>query len=151
MVGQAAKALSKELASDAQDWWAAHEAWLRAAKARDRKIMDAERKLLAATGGLGLAYWESACRRKRIVNVEDARLKARAVRARPAVEAALSARELVLAEQEAATLSARLVLAEASRRMARYGVVGAGALGLSVGELRRLGRRPPRPGHQGLY
>jgi hypothetical protein len=146
-----AKALAEELADDAEHWRAAYERWLRAARARDRRVKEAERRLVAATGGLGLARWEAACRRQRIVTVDDARLRARAVRATRAVEAALSARERVVAEQEAAVLVARSELAKASSQMARYGAVGAMALGVTAGELRRLARPPSSPGNKGRF
>ena len=149
VAGRRAKALAEELASDAEHWRAAYEGWLRAGKVRDRKVKEAERNLVTATGGLGLARWQAACRRQRIVTVDDARLRARAVRAMPAVEVALSGRERVVAQQDAAVLAARSELAKASTQMARYGVVGAMALGLSVGELRRLARGSSRPGNKG--
>ena len=85
--------MAEELARDAEHWRAAYEGWLSAGRARDGRVKEAERKLVAATGGLGLARSEAACRRQRILTVEDARLRARAVRARPAVESALSVRE----------------------------------------------------------
>jgi hypothetical protein len=142
VAGQGAKALAEELATDAEHWRAAYEVWLWAGRVRDRKVTEAERKLVAATGELGLAGWEAVCRRQRIVTVDDGRRRARAVRAIPAVETARSARERVMAEQEAAVIAARSELAKASRQMARYGEVGAAALGLESAELRRLARRP---------
>lgn len=141
--------MARELASDAERWWAAYEGWLRAGRVRDLKVKEAERNLVSATGGLGFSRWEVACRRRRIATVDDGRLRARAVRARPAVEAALSACKRVVAKQEAAVLVARSELAKASRQVARYGTVGAMALGLSVGELRRLARDPARLGNKG--
>ena len=145
VAGPGAKALAEELADDAEHWRAAYDRWLSAGRARDRKVKEAERRLVAATGGLGLAHWEAACRRRRLVTVDDARLRARAVRARPAVESALCVREAVVVEQAVAVFAARSELAQASRQMARYGVVGAMALGLSVGQLRRLAAGPPDP------
>jgi hypothetical protein len=138
------KALAEELATDAERWRAAYEGWLRAGRVRDRKVKEAERNLVVATGGLGLAHWEAACRRQRIVTVDDARLRARAVRATPAVEAALSACERVAVEQQEAVIVTRSELAEASKQMVLYGAVGAMALGLSAAELRRLAREPSR-------
>ena len=67
------------------------------------------------------ARWGAAYRRQRIVTVDDARRRARAVQARLGVESALFARERVVAEQEAAVLAARSELARASRQMALYG------------------------------
>ena len=78
------------------------------------------------------------------MTVEDARLKAKAARARPPVAAALSARERVVAEQEAAVPVAGSEVAKASRQMALYGAVGDTGLGLSVGELHSLARWPSR-------
>jgi hypothetical protein len=63
----------------------------------------------------------------------------------------LSARELMVAEQEAAFFVARSELAKASSQMARYGAVGAMALGVTAGELRRLARGPSRPGNKGRF
>ena len=138
--GQRAKASAEELANDADRWRAAYEGWLRAGSVRKRKVKEAERKLVAATGGLGLARWEAACQRQRIVTVDDGRLRARAVRGRPGVEAALTARERVVAEQDKAVLAARSELAKASRQMARYGEIGASVLGLSTAGVLRLCR-----------
>jgi hypothetical protein len=142
VAGLPAKALAEELARDAEQWRAAYEVWLRAGSARNRKVKEAERKLVAATGGLGLAGWEAACRRQRIVTVDEGRRRARAVRSIAAVETARSARERVVAEQEAAVIAARSELAKASSQMVRYGELGAAALGLETVELRRLARRP---------
>ena len=120
------------------------EGWLRAGRVRDPKVKEAERKLVADTGVLGLARWEVASRRRRIVEVDEGGLQARAGRARPAVEAALSVPERVVAEQEGAVLPARCELAEASRQIAGCGAVGAAALGLSSAELGRFGSSWPR-------
>ena len=48
-------------------------------------------------------------------------------------------RERVVAEQEAAVLAARSELAKASRQMARYGEVGAAAVGLESAEAPSIG------------
>jgi hypothetical protein len=99
---------------------------------------------MAATGGSGVARWRAACRRARILTVQDAKLRARAVRARPVVEAALAERERVAAEGHEAMIAARSVLADASGRLAAYGPLAAVLTGLSPAELRRLARRPRR-------
>jgi hypothetical protein len=108
-----------------------------------RWAMSSDSRWLGVSG-LGLARWEAACRRQRIMTVDDGRLRAKAVRARPAVEAALSARERVVAEQANAVLAARSELAKASKQMARFREVGASVLGLSSAEILRLGASSKR-------
>ena len=101
-------------------------------------------KVLAATGGLGLVRWRAACQRRRVLTVADAKLRARAIRARPAVETAVAERAKALAEQEVAVACAREALRKASEELAKFGYLGAAAGGTELVDLRRLARRPRR-------
>jgi hypothetical protein len=101
-----------------------------------------ERKLLAATGGLSVARFEAVCRRRSVRSVIEAKQKAAAIRARPAVEAAVSERDRRIAAADAAVLSARVVLAEASKIVLGYGTAGPPLVGRRREELRRFARRP---------
>ncbi len=59
-------------------------------------------------------------------------------------------REQVVAEHQAAVLSAWSELAKASTKIARYGVVEPMALRYAAAEPRRLARGPARPVHRGV-
>jgi len=144
-----AEVAGERFAADVAGWKAAYSSWQAAVKERELGLERAEQAVLAATGGLRVAKWRAACRRRRIATVADARLRARALRARPAVEEALAERERVVAQGGEAVLVARLVLAEASKRLALYGPLGMQVAGLSVGELRRFARRPAQRRLQG--
>jgi hypothetical protein len=84
--------------------------------------------------------------RRRFRTVEDARVKARAIRARPAVEAALAEQERIVREHDADMSAAAFRLAELSRRIMGYGNIGVAATGLPPGELRGLARLSARRG-----
>lgn len=137
-------AVAEELVQAADGWRSAYQEWEAAVARRERKMARAARGVVAATGDLGLYRWEQACHRRRILTVADASLKARALRGRPAVGAAVAERERVRAEADAAVRSARLVLAVESKRMLAYGQLGLSLTGLSRAELARLARRPGR-------
>ena len=92
---------AEELAGAAEEWGRACDDWQRAAKARDRVCEQMERRVAKATGGLSVARWELLCRRRRTRTVEDAKAKARAMRARSAVEDAVAERDRVLADTDA--------------------------------------------------
>ncbi len=140
---------SEQLAADVAGWQAAYASWQAAVTERELELARADRRVLAATGGLRVAKWRAACQRRRIATVGDARLRARALRARPAVEEALAGRERVVAQSGEMVLVARLALAEASKRLVSYGPLGTQVTGLSVAELRRLARRPARSTPEG--
>ena len=136
---------AEELADAAEEWRRAYDDWQRAAKARDRVCEQLERRVAKATGGLSVARWELLCRRRRTRTVEDAKAKARAMRARSAVEEAVAERDRVLAGEDAKVLAARVHLAEVTKIVLRFGLLGAGMAGQGASELRRLARRPPTP------
>ena len=96
---------AEELAGAAEEWGRACDDWQRAAKARDRVCEQMERRVAKATGGLSVARWELLCRRRRTRTVEDAKAKARAMRARSAVEEAVAERDRVLAGEDAKVLA----------------------------------------------
>jgi hypothetical protein len=133
-------AVGEGLAGEVERWTAARLAWRRAAVLRDREMRRARRRLVVATGGLGLYRWERACGKRRFRTIEDAKRKARAVRARPAVETALADLERIEAEHDAAVEAARRELADLSHRILAYGRLAVDLTGLSAGELDRLAR-----------
>lgn len=131
------------LAEDAGRYEHAYATWEAAVARRDRLVAAAERRVMSATGGLGYRRWELACARRRINTRDEARMVARAIRARPAVQAAVADLEQVRQSEEAAVLEARVELAEVAKVLSGYGQLGAQLSGLSSSELRRVARRPP--------
>jgi hypothetical protein len=131
------------LAKDAGRYERAYGAWERAVAHQDRLVAVAERRVVDATGGLGQRRWELACARRRINTRDEARMVARAIRARPAVETAVAKLEQVRRHEEAVVAAARVELAEAAKVLGGYGQLGAQLSGLSPAALRRLARRPP--------
>lgn len=95
--------------------------------------------------------WEQACRRRRILTVVDARLRAKAVRARPAVEAALAERERALTDTDAAVVAARHSpgTVRKSKRMRSHGRLGVSLTGLSPREFGRVARQPTPSARRG--
>jgi hypothetical protein len=140
-------AVGEGLAGEVQRWMAARHAWRRAAVLRDREVQRARRRLLVATGGLGLDSWERACGKRRFRTIEDAKRKARAVRARPAVETALADLERIEAEHDAAVEAARRELAVLSQRILSYGRLAVDLTGLPASELDGLARSSFKTGH----
>jgi hypothetical protein len=106
------------------DWERAHQVWQQAVDHRDRAISRSERRLIRATGGLGLRQWEAVCRRCRINTTAQARFVAQAVRARREVQMAVEEAEQVRAKENVAVLAARLKLAEATKRVLCYRSIG---------------------------
>lgn len=130
---------------DEADWWrATYTSWQRANNLRDRKVAQAERKLLTATGRLGMRRWEAARARHSFHGVSDAVAHAKAIRACPAVNAALAERDRVVAEQDDTVFQARAVLAAASQVMVSRGLIGVRLTGLRAEDLARLARLPSR-------
>ena len=135
-------AVVDEMGEAADSWQRAHRMWLEAMEHRERLVKRAEVRIVRATGGLTLAEWRAACRRRRINTAGEATMVARAVRARPAVMAKVEeAKRLRLAE-DMAVLAARLELAGVTRQMLGYGSVAWQLTGKSSKELRQLARRP---------
>jgi hypothetical protein len=124
-------------------WQLAYQTWQQAVEHRDGVISRSERRVLRATGGLGVRQWEAACRRHRINTKAEASIVARAVRARPEVRMAVEGADRRRATENEAVLAARLKLAEATKQMLGYGRVGRQLTGLTSAELRQLARRPP--------
>ena len=137
------RAAAVEMAGAAEAWRDAYDRWRRAVKARDRLSEQMERRVANTTGGLRVARFEAVCRRSYFHDVGAAKVTARAIRARPAVAAAIAERDRVLGAADAKVLAARLTLAEASKAMARYGTLGLDMIDQSASELRRLARQPP--------
>jgi hypothetical protein len=130
--------LAERMVEEADRWAAAHEAWHAAVRARIREVARAERRLVDATGGLGLRRWQIACRRRRIITVNDAQLRSRAVRARPATEATLAERDRVVARMDASLATAGTELAMRSAQLLSYGRLGVSLSGMTARELVRL-------------
>ena len=133
-----------ELVEAARRWREAYEAWGSAVRRQEALVSRYEARVLAATGGLGLVSWRAACRRRRALTVADAKLRARALRARPAVELAVAERAKAIADQEVAVAVTMEALRRASEELALFGHLGAAAGGTELVELRRLARRPRR-------
>ena len=133
----------ERIADAGEGWRHAYDDWQVAVTERDRLAGRMERRVREATGGLSVAAFEVACRRRYFHDIKDAKRKAAAIRTRPAVDAAVAERDRVLAGADAKVLAARIDLVEASKAMAGYGTVGLDMIGLSAPELRRLARRPP--------
>jgi len=144
-VQDALRAAAEQIADAAEEWRRAYDDWQRAINLRDRLCEQMDRRVTNAAGGLSVARFEATCRRRYFHDIEDAKAKARAVRARPALHAAIAERDEVRAAADVKVLAARIVLAEASKKMARFGTFGAEMIGLGETELRRLSRRPPMP------
>jgi hypothetical protein len=83
-----------ELAEAARRWREAYQAWESAVRRQEALVSRYDAMVLVATGGLGLVRWRAACRRRRVLTVADAKPRARALRARPAVEVAVARRRL---------------------------------------------------------
>ena len=139
------RAAAVQMADAAENWRHAYDDWQRAVKARGVVAERIDRRITKATGGLSVTRFEAVCRRRSFHDVEAAKAKARAIRARPAVAAAIAERDRVLGAEDAKVLAARDTLAEASKTMARYGTVGLDMIGQSARELRRLTRLARQP------
>lgn len=134
-------AVASEVAGASERWMLAHAAWLAATRRRQQAVNRAERRVVAATGGLGIPGWEATQRRRRIRSAVEARAVAVAVRARPAVAAALDELARVVAEHDAAVRQAEAVLAAASQAALDRGSLAAELCRVDDGELRRLADR----------
>jgi len=143
MVRDEVREAVEKIADAGEGWRHAYDDWQVAVTERERLAGRMDRRAREAAGGLSVAAFEVACRRRYFHDVEDAKRKAVALRARPKVTAAVAERDRVLGAADAKVLAARMVLAEASKAMAGYGTVGLDMIGVSAFELRRLARRPP--------
>ena len=137
-------AVAERLADGAACWKQAFRSWERTVEVRHRVAARSERKVLEATGGLSVARFEAVCRRRSVRSVVEAQQKASAIRTRPSIEAAVAERDRAVAAADAAVLTARVALAEASKVILGYGTAGCGLVGRSPAEVRRLSRRPGR-------
>jgi hypothetical protein len=131
------------MAEDAESWREAHRDWELACSRRDEQVLRAQERVFAATGGLGLGRWQAALRRRRFRSIEDAKLKAKALRARPAVEAALAELDSIVSGRGAEVSAASSRLGKCSERVTAYGNLAAVVTGMPVAELRGLARFAP--------
>jgi hypothetical protein len=129
-----------QMAEDAESWLGAHRHWKLACSRRDEDVLRARERVVAATGGLGLGRWQAALRRRRFRTIEDAKLKAKALRARPAVEAALAELDSIVSHHDAEVSAAVSRLGQCSERVISYGNLAAVVTGMPIAELRRLVR-----------
>jgi len=143
MVRDEVREAVEQIADAGEGWRHAYDDWQATVTERDRLAGRMEHRVKEATGGLSVARFEVACRRRYFHDVQDAKRKAAALRPRPAVTAAVAERDRVLTAADAKVVAARMVLAEESKAMAGYGSVGLDMIGVSALELRRLARRPP--------
>lgn len=128
------------MAEDAESWLGAHRHWKLACSRRDEDVLRARERVVAATGGLGLGRWQAALRRRRFRTIEDAKLKSKALRARPAVEAALAVLDSIVSHHDAEVSAAASRLGQCSERVTSYGNLAAIVTGMSLAELRGLAR-----------
>jgi len=128
------------MAEDAESWHEAHRHWKLACSRRDEDVLRARERVVAATGGLGLGRWRAALRRRRFRTVEDAKFKAKALRARSAVEAALAELDSIVSDRDAEVSAAVSRLGQCSDRVTSYGNLAAGVTGMPIAELRGLAR-----------
>ena len=135
-------AAADELIAGGERWQRSYQAWQRAVEHRDRVIERAERQVVRATGGLGQRDWEAARRRRRIKTSAEASLVVRAGGARREVQAAVEEAQRLRAVEEAAVLTTRLELAEATKQVLGYGRLGQQLTGMTSAELHGLARRP---------
>ena len=131
------------MAEDAESWHEAHRDWKLACSRRDEQVLRAREQVVAATGGLGFDRWHAALRRRRFRTIEDAKLKAKALRARPAVEAALAELNRIFSDGDAEVSAAASRLGQCSERVISYGNLAAIVTGMPIAELRRLARLAP--------
>jgi hypothetical protein len=135
-------AAADELIATGDRWQRSYQAWQRAVEHRDRVIARPERRVAHATGGLGQRDWEAARRQRRIKTSAQASLVVRAGSARPEVQAVVEEAQRLQAVEEAAVLTTRLELAEATKQVLGYGRLGQELTGMTSAELHRLARRP---------
>lgn len=135
---------AKVLGEAAARWEAAYRTWQQAIACRDDVVARAERRIVDATGGLGLRRFEQARHRRRIYTTAEALMVARAVRARTAVDAAIAELHRARESADSVVMAARLELADATKHLLRYGSLAETLTGLEPAELRRLARRPPQ-------
>jgi len=121
----AAAGVAGELAALAVAWDEARTALAAAERRRGKALRSADRAVRAATGGVGERRWRIALERRRFHDVADAVEHARALRARPAVEAAVAVREQVRAEQDERVDEATQRVDALAERLAGYGLLGA--------------------------
>ena len=112
----------------------------RATVRRDRSLAAAVRKLRAATGGLEQRRFEAACNRRLVNTVEDAAVRARALRRRAGVRAAASELERVRRDGDVSVGELGGELARRVESLLARGHIGVQLSGIDVGELGRLVR-----------
>jgi hypothetical protein len=131
------------MAEDAESWHEAHRDGKLACSRRDEQVLRARERVVAATGGLGLGRWQAALRRRRFRTIEDAKLKAKALRARPAVEAARAELDRIVSDRGAEVSAAASRLGQCSERVTSYGKLAAVVTGMPIAELRGLAHLAP--------
>ena len=131
-----------ELIAAGDCWQRSYQAWQRAVEHRDQVIERAERSVVHSTGGLGQRDWKAARRLRRIKTSGEASLVVRAGGARREVQAAVEEAQRLRAVEEAAVLTTRLELAEATKQVLGYGRLGQQLTGMTSAELHGLARRP---------
>jgi hypothetical protein len=131
------------MAEDAESWHEARRDWQLACSRRDEQVLRAQERVIGATGGLGLDRWQAALRRRRFRTIEDAKLKAKALRTRLAVEVALAELDTIASDRDAEVSAAASRLGDCSERIASYGKLAAIVTGVPMAELHRLTRLAP--------
>jgi hypothetical protein len=116
----------------------------KAVRHREVAVARADRRIRALLGGMSLRRWRSLVSGQTSIRSSLGGREMHLARKRStAVEAALRALAEVEAIEQAKVATAELVLADATRRLIRYGPMAEEITGQSMGKLRRIAR-PPR-------
>ncbi len=121
IVREEMRAAAEQFTDAAAHWRLACDDWQRAIRVRDAVAKRMDRRVTKTTGGLSVARFEATCRRRFFHDIEDAKAKARAIRARPAVVAAIAERDRGVAIEDAKVRAARIAVTEASKVLVRWG------------------------------
>jgi hypothetical protein len=133
-----------ELTDDVRGWDNARAALATALGVRDACDRRKARRVLDATGGLGSRRWEADARRRGVATAAEALRYARAMRAAPAVQAAIDEQNRSLEDADRAVTVACAAVATAAAALVTYGPIGAKAAGVTLFELTRLAGALPR-------
>jgi hypothetical protein len=133
-----------ELTANVQGWVEARAALATALQFRDAADRRTARRVLDATGGLGLRRWEADARRRGVATAAEALRHARALRIAPAVQAAIDEQQRSLEDAGRAVTIARAAVATAAAALVAYGPIGATAAGVTPVELTRLAEAADR-------
>jgi hypothetical protein len=136
------QAAVQAIAGEVERFERSYQAWQQAVAHRDRVVAEAESKVMIATGGFGLRRFGLACGRAGFNSKREAMSTAQAIRARPAVLAAVALADNLRSAEDAAVLVSRREVAIAAGRVLLRGRVAQELTGLELAEIRRLSHLP---------